>query len=424
MPEELAVPLGELVARAGVNPWVLRDDLAAGDPGAIGEMAGGWNTAADGAAQGTEVGRSASEQTGAAFTVDGAPAHDAPAAAQQTAQQLGLGGEEMRHVGRVLGDVSTELTSSTTAAEDAVSQLDARLQQVVAEYNRFMAENGPNLAPGAAEQTRENAINAMVELVRTFGGAVQGHVDTYEEMLNTAQRSLSGLGIGLDGDGDGQPDDEGAEVTLGTETTNEDGELGAFAGAKIADDGSTEVGGVALEGEYEAWAGANASAGVNTDNGFGGEASAQAGALAGTEGSAEVGVVGVEGRAETFVGAEANAEANFGPTGVDVGAGAFAGARAGVEGGAEAFGAGGKVEAEARWGLGVEGSLNAGIDEDGTWRLGGDAGVALGPGVKLGGEVTFNPGEFAEDVGELFGGEDDGPPPEDVGLDIFDPPPN
>jgi hypothetical protein len=102
------------------------------------------------------------------------------------------------------------------------------------------------------------------------------------------------------------------------------------------------------------------------------------------------------------VGARAGASGgvSIGTDGINVGVdgGGFAGAEGGVTGslGAEQT-VQTSADASVRFGVGADG--HAGITtQDGKVTIGAGAGVALGPGGKVGGEVTINPGGIVESI--------------------------
>jgi hypothetical protein len=67
------------------------------------------------------------------------------------------------------------------------------------------------------------------------------------------------------------------------------------------------------------------------------------------------------------------------------------------------------VTAEGWAGAGAEAEFKFGKGEDGKWHIGGSAGVGLGLGGKVGGEITVDPAKItttvtdaAKAVGDLF----------------------
>ncbi|MBB4908803.1 putative T7SS-secreted protein [Actinophytocola algeriensis] len=181
-----------------------------------------------------------------------------------------------------------------------------------------------------------------------------------------------------------------------------------MVGPKV--EGATQVGDVTMAGSAEAKAGAKANASLSAGlDGVKGSAAASVGATAQAQGSLVSGPAELNGKAEAFVGAEAGANLSAGPTGVTAGVDAFAGAR--VEGSvsADVGGVGAGLKGEAWAGIGAEANVTFGMDEAGKFRLGGEAGVGLGVGAKLGGEIVLDPAELtktatdvANTIGSLF----------------------
>ncbi|MET7929922.1 hypothetical protein ABZT43_39505 [Streptomyces sp. NPDC005349] len=123
-------------------------------------------------------------------------------------------------------------------------------------------------------------------------------------------------------------------------------------------------------------------------------------AQASASGSLEYGLAAVQGEAKAFVGADASVEASVGKDGVHGGAEAFAGAKATGSASADVAGVGAGVNGEAWAGVGAEAHADLGM-KDGKFTIGGDAGVGLG----LGGKVGFN---VTVDTGKLTGALSDG----------------
>ncbi|MFB7757764.1 hypothetical protein ACFC18_50715, partial [Streptomyces sp. NPDC056121] len=123
-------------------------------------------------------------------------------------------------------------------------------------------------------------------------------------------------------------------------------------------------------------------------------------AQASANGGVEYGLAAVEGEAKAFVGADASANVSAGKDGVHGGAEAFAGAKATGSASADVAGVGAGVNGEAWAGVGAEAHADVGM-KDGKFTVGGDAGLGLG----LGGKVGFN---VTVDTGKLTGALSDG----------------
>ncbi|HEV7651715.1 MAG TPA: hypothetical protein VGP26_26475 [Actinophytocola sp.] len=170
--------------------------------------------------------------------------------------------------------------------------------------------------------------------------------------------------------------------------------------------GAAQFGDVTAAGQADAKAlggEASATAGISRDglnaqarvNGYLAQVSAS--------GSAHYGIAEVGGSGQAYVGGEAGAHGAIGTDGVRVGADAFAGAKATGElhGDLGGLGAGGTGEAWA--GVGAEADATLGRGEDGKWTIGAEAGAGLGIGGKVGFEVTVDPGEISDTLGDAAG---------------------
>ena len=123
-------------------------------------------------------------------------------------------------------------------------------------------------------------------------------------------------------------------------------------------------------------------------------------AQATAEGKYEAGYFETSGKASAYAGAEAEAKGSIGADGVHGEAGAFAGAKATAEGHASVAGVGVGGTAEAWAGVGAEAKFDAGFKDDGTFTIGGEGGVGLGVGAKLGGQIEIDPGKVTDAAGD------------------------
>jgi type VII secretion system ESX-1 substrate len=167
--------------------------------------------------------------------------------------------------------------------------------------------------------------------------------------------------------------------------------------------GATQVGDVTLVGRADAKAlggEAIATAGIGP-----GGVNAQARATAylaqvSAQGSAHLGPAELGGSGKAFVGADAGVDGTFGTHGVNVGADAFAGAKATGEVHGDIGGLGAGATGEAWAGVGAEAHATFGEGDDGKWHIGGEAGLGLGVGGKVGFEFTVDPGEVTDALGD------------------------
>ncbi|QPP07976.1 hypothetical protein G4Z16_17955 [Streptomyces bathyalis] len=123
-------------------------------------------------------------------------------------------------------------------------------------------------------------------------------------------------------------------------------------------------------------------------------------AQASAEGKYTAGYFEASGKASAFAGAQAEAKGSVGMDGVHGQAGAFAGAKAEAEGHASVAGVGVGGTAEGWAGVGAEAKFDAGFKDDGTFVIGGEAGVGLGLGGKLGGQIEIDPGKVTDAAGD------------------------
>lgn len=101
------------------------------------------------------------------------------------------------------------------------------------------------------------------------------------------------------------------------------------------------------------------------------------------------GPVGLDAKGEAYAGADANASVGIGKDGVHAGGEAFAGAKATADIGGDVGGVGGGVHAEAWAGAGAAADVDVGM-HDGKLKIGGEFGLGLGVGAKIGPSVTLD----------------------------------
>ncbi len=188
------------------------------------------------------------------------------------------------------------------------------------------------------------------------------------------------------------PSYQGPGVAVGGTKTHQGVDYSSNAGIGFDQRTDHFVGGT-YDGEKFIGAGASAGAGLYGD--------------AGVSQSGKIGNVEVRNYAqgETFVGSEVDGRIGVTKKGATVGAGAFTGGRVsgtiGTDLGPVGYGATG----EAWSGAGVEAGLNAGFN-DGVLTFGGEAGIGLGVGGKLGVQGSVDVGAIGDgivDVGQDVG---------------------
>ncbi|MFD7297894.1 putative T7SS-secreted protein [Streptomyces sp. NPDC059897] len=147
--------------------------------------------------------------------------------------------------------------------------------------------------------------------------------------------------------------------------------------------------------------GAEAGAGYGIQDG---QAEAQASGKAhlmqgSAEGKYETGVFEASGKVHGLLGADAQVSGSVGKNGAHLGGEAFAGGRLAADGHASVAGVGVGGTAEGWAGAGLEGHVDAGM-ENGKVLIGADVGAAVGFGGKLGAEVEIDPMKVAKSFGD------------------------
>ncbi|SCK39004.1 putative T7SS-secreted protein [Streptomyces sp. WMMB 322] len=204
-----------------------------------------------------------------------------------------------------------------------------------------------------------------------------------EEQRDALREKTSGKGPGISVMG---PSVSGGASVWGAEAQGRTD----FAGGEVS--GKAGVNLLGVEGQ----AGVGLQDGNATASASGKAYLAQASA----EGKYEMGHLETSGKASAFAGAQAEAKGSVGMDGVHGEAGAFAGAKAEAEGHASVAGIGVGGTAEGWAGAGAEAKFDAGFKDDGTFVVGGEVGVGLGLGGKLGGQVEIDPGKVTDAAGD------------------------
>ncbi|HEY8983188.1 MAG TPA: hypothetical protein VIU15_26875 [Streptomyces sp.] len=123
-------------------------------------------------------------------------------------------------------------------------------------------------------------------------------------------------------------------------------------------------------------------------------------AKAEAKGGVEYGILGAQASGAAFVGANAEAKFTAGKDGLRGGAEAFAGAKAEGSASASVGGVGAGATGEAWAGAGAAVGVDVGKGEDGKYHIGGELGAGLGIGAKVGFQVTVDPAEVLDTVGD------------------------
>jgi hypothetical protein len=377
------------------DSWPPDDEVAARDLGrALGR---GADAMARGAQQTGKAGADAlSSWLDAAGEKFGSGVDQFTRTASQVDQSIRNVAAHAEKYGQELESAKTTITSTIAANERTHAQM----------ANPLLIGIGPALQQAHASKIAGDLRKMIDEKAAALAGAL-----TPQNSTGTAESKGPNAGV-LPVNPKLAIDDEG----IGTNkygTTNADGtpkrasnpgDFSAGGGVKgfanLAEGkatGTTEIGGVKLTGTATGNVGANGSAvaAFTQDGGRLGVAG-QIGAGGTIDGRAERGLLAVTGKGTAFAGAEAEAGITVGKEGVQGQAGAFAGAKGGGTVGADFGGLGAGVTAEGWAGVGAEAEFKLGKGEDGKWHIGGSAGVGLGLGGKLGGEITVDPVKVAQ----------------------------
>jgi hypothetical protein len=204
----------DLVARAGVDPWGLRDKLAAGDPAQIETLAAAFYRAGGDLADSNAAQAQAQRYVAEGYTVNGSSPVDFDAEARATRQSP----EHLAAIARILTTVAADLDGRTGSAKTEVSHLESTLAGIEGEWSGFMRDIGHHLPPDDRDAVRTEYENRAVAAVKAGGGTVNTLVTDYEVNLIGHLKSLSDLGYVLPGALDEGPD------PIDLALTNADGE--------------------------------------------------------------------------------------------------------------------------------------------------------------------------------------------------------
>ena len=310
------------------------------------------------------------------------------------------------------GEQATQ--TATTAYNDRVEKHNTTI-----ENGGFSLPPGPFSDPGDA--LREEAQQVLDAAAAALDEAGLQNAGTLAELGGLSWNESTGdvEGPGVDGEVDGPSFSHSDPNAFGGDDKpwkkpGEDGysaslSLGSISGsAYLAQvSGSTEGNyhGIDYAAEGEVFLGAEADAGINvTDTSVEATASATVGVSASGSASAEYGYLGVEAEGSAMAGATAEGTIGVGTDGVHASGEVFAGAQAEGSIGGDVGGVGGAVTGEAWAGVGASADVNAGMNDDGSFTIGGHFGVGLGIGGQIGGEITIDPEEVVDTVGDIADG--------------------
>jgi hypothetical protein len=204
----------DLVARAGVDPWGLRDKLAAGDPAQIETLAAAFYKAGGDMGQSNAAQSQAQRYVAEGYTVNGSSPVDFDEQARATRQSP----EHLNAIAKILTTVAGDLDDKTDQAQVAVTGLETKLASIEGEWSSFMQGIGHHLPQEDRDAVRTGYENEAVAVVKASGVSVNGFITDYEVGLIGHLKGLADLGYVLPAAIDEGPD------PLDLALTNADGE--------------------------------------------------------------------------------------------------------------------------------------------------------------------------------------------------------
>jgi hypothetical protein len=183
----------DLVARAGIDPWGLRDKLVAGDPAQIETLAAAFYRAGGDMGQSNQAQHQAQTYVGEGYTVDGRSPLDFDAQARATKQTP----DHLNSIGRILSTIAGDLDGQTRKAKTEVSGLEGTITTINGKWTAFMQQIGHHLPPDDQQSVREEYLTEAVNAVKASGKTVDTIVVDYEVGLIDHLKSLSDLGYVL-----------------------------------------------------------------------------------------------------------------------------------------------------------------------------------------------------------------------------------
>jgi hypothetical protein len=377
------------------DSWPPDDEVAARDLGkALGR---GADAMARGAQQTGKAGADAvSSWLDAAGEKFGSGVDQFTRTASQVDQTIRNVAAHAEKYGQELESAKTSITSTIAANERTHAQL----------ANPMLGPVGPALQQAQASKIAgdlrkmidEKAAGLADALTpKNSTGTVEGKGPNAGVLPVNPKAAVDGEGVGTNKYGTTNADGTAKKASNPGDFSVGGGVKGFANLAEGKATGSTEIGGVNLSGTATGNIGANGSAvAAATQDGAKVGIAGQLGAGGTVEGKANHGLLGLTGKGTAFAGAEGEANLTVGKEGVQGQAGAFAGAKAGGSLGADFGGLGAGVTAEGWAGAGAEAEFTFGKGEDGKWHIGGNAGVGLGLGGKVGGEITVDPARVVQ----------------------------
>ncbi len=184
----------QLADLAGVDPWKLHAQLAAGSPAEIDSLASAFYQAGGQAAEAQASARSAQRYVAAGYSTDGgSPVNDSAEVARVQAS-LGNSSDHLPRIGRLLVAVADELDTATTRAAGEITGLDGALARINAEWTSFVQQIGHHLPPDDQDAARQGFLQQAVDAVGSTGKRIDALLTDYETTLARQLKTLSDLG--------------------------------------------------------------------------------------------------------------------------------------------------------------------------------------------------------------------------------------
>ncbi|MFI5913174.1 hypothetical protein [Dactylosporangium sp. NPDC051541] len=231
-----------LVAAAGVDPWKLQAQFAAGDPEEIYAMAKGFNQAASQQGDAVTLATKGLETAGDGYKVDNATPIDVNAQVSEASKSLGNKGENLGKIARLLSETASDLATRTTTANTQVQTLVSDVNGIIGEWNAEVRRmhNLPEF-----QQDRQSFmkpyLDRAVAKVKATGGPLKTSIAEYEKYLADHLKAMADLGYippnALD---EGPGDVDVPDPTAAANGTVAATKLGDPNAAKAAFDQSTQ----------------------------------------------------------------------------------------------------------------------------------------------------------------------------------------
>ncbi|CAN5136521.1 hypothetical protein BH09ACT8_BH09ACT8_07860 [soil metagenome] len=186
--------IGELITRAGGNPWQLGATLQDGNAGQIAELANSFYIAGVSMKETADEFRSARTSFEASWNRENGnhPINDS-VEVQRTAEQLKLSKEQLARVGVDLENVAAALAEAQRASATTIEELEGQLQQLDDAIGQTLAQ-GTELY----EEDLEPIKNLAAQDIKEAFGAIGVARDTYSGQLGRSINEMRAEGYGAD----------------------------------------------------------------------------------------------------------------------------------------------------------------------------------------------------------------------------------